>query len=304
MKRGHPDSKPPVPAEASLDNEDEDDYMSMAFLEQESSTAKSKKAMTYSEKRRRDMELSRQRGSSKSVREKEAEAREAGLKTTVLTDDNKGLAMLQKMGFKKGMALGKHDDGTNQKTKLLEPISVTMKSGHGGLGIDSHQRELDRAREAELNNAVKLTEDEYRIAAAKRVNDRQVEGELVRARKALQQLDESAGVSQSDMWISEPKQRPPKDELDLMNVRQQVFKNYEAYYAELAADGESGDEREENEEDGETAFDRMELHDKFALVHHQLRSVYFYCIWCGDRYKDSKEMEELCPGPTREDHDE
>jgi hypothetical protein len=51
-----------------------------------------------------------------------------------IDDSNKGRAMLQKMGWSSGTALGAH----HNKGRLL-PVLHTMKTSKGGLGIDHTQ---------------------------------------------------------------------------------------------------------------------------------------------------------------------
>jgi hypothetical protein len=84
------------------DGEEEEDYMSEAFLSklvQESGSDKVKKdSMTYSE-RRRQKEIQHLSNLPKPLHVREKEAREKGLETEI-GEDNKGMAMLLKMGFK------------------------------------------------------------------------------------------------------------------------------------------------------------------------------------------------------------
>lgn len=84
------------------DEEEEEDYMSEAFLNslvaEESTKSKSKVNMSYSE-RRRQKEREHLANLPKPLHVREKEAREQGLEKEI-GEDNKGMAMLLKMGFK------------------------------------------------------------------------------------------------------------------------------------------------------------------------------------------------------------
>jgi hypothetical protein len=84
------------------EEDEEEDYMSEAFLNslvaEESTKSKSKASMTYSE-RRRQKEREHLANLPKPLHVREKEAREQGLEKEI-GEDNKGMAMLLKMGFK------------------------------------------------------------------------------------------------------------------------------------------------------------------------------------------------------------
>lgn len=84
------------------EDEEEEDYMSEAFLNslvaEEPTKVKSKATMTYSE-RRRQKEREHLANLPKPLHVREKEAREQGLEKEI-GEDNKGMAMLLKMGFK------------------------------------------------------------------------------------------------------------------------------------------------------------------------------------------------------------
>ncbi|KAJ3126917.1 G patch domain-containing protein 11 [Physocladia obscura] len=276
----------------SADGDDDEDYLSMTFEDPKVT----KTNLTYAEKRKREIELGRMRGAIKSTREREIEARDAGLKTNVLTEDNKGFAMLAKLGFKKGMTLGKEVNGTT--TKLAEPISVALKSGIGGVGLESAQREKQLNQSKKIESAHHQSEQDFRSISFKKQLDRKISIDLVNARKALQQLDEAAGVPRSECWLPERKHKLLNEE---PNIKSDVLEARGEYYKELAADGEEQDELTCEED---SAFEMMEPGEKLLHVNEKLRSEYFYCLWCGDRFNNFDEMISVCPGSTKGDHDE
>lgn len=151
-------------------SDDEDDYLSEKFLQPESSK-KIARPMTYAERRKeaaRQSEAKQKANRTRSRREVEEEARREGLSKSLFerareeeeeraekrlkTEDgavtkNKAMAMMLKMGFKEGQALGakdpeqqdRRDDGDSEEVKdkdrrdksghLVEPLPLAMWAG-------------------------------------------------------------------------------------------------------------------------------------------------------------------------------
>ncbi|KAJ3109375.1 hypothetical protein HDU96_007240 [Phlyctochytrium bullatum] len=329
--------------------DDEDDYMSASILEA-AQTAESKhrrqreSSMTYSEKRRKEMDEARRRGTVKNLAEREKEAREAGLKQNVLKEENKGFQLMQKLGFKRGMTLGKDPAEETPKeadrpaptlSRLLEPIPIVMKADKRGIraltrpedlppDISEDDEELDDAEREERRKRRKLpTATDFRQNVSRRLDSRRTVGELNRARRTVQSLDEGAGKPRHVLW---PPEIPPEEiTLDApVAVRRKG----------VGGGGEEGDEgmgmafktRDENEEYAiaitpfngaeedkeeigaidakQEAFEALEPDDQLRETVKYLRSEYCYCLWCGDRFKDQEELAQLCPGFWRDDHDD
>ncbi|KAJ3027018.1 UNVERIFIED_CONTAM: G patch domain-containing protein 11 [Siphonaria sp. JEL0065] len=293
--------------------DDDDDYLTMTFEEE----PKPKRQLTYAEKRRRDQEESLRKGTVKSTKEREIEAREAGLKATVLKEDNKGFSMLAKLGFKKGMTLGRDDalsvklhepiavnmkTGTNSIHKFSLDVSISLLIGHGGLGMDSLHREMRQSQEKEANSAIQQTQQEYRASAAKKREEARMYGELMRARKAVQSLDEAGGLERTELWVPERKQKLLVDDYTPASIKSDVLAARETFYNEIATDAETEGDADADG-DQESAFEQLETVDKLYQVNAYLRSKYYYCVWCSDKYANLDEMESHCPGSTRDDHD-
>ena len=88
------------------DSGDEDDYMSDKFLQAD--TKPGLMPQMYLDKHKRVEKSKRNdiQDKTKALKLQEAEKRDVKL-NTALDESNKGFAMLSKMGFKKGMGLGK-----------------------------------------------------------------------------------------------------------------------------------------------------------------------------------------------------
>uniref|UniRef100_T1GKG3 G-patch domain-containing protein n=1 Tax=Megaselia scalaris TaxID=36166 RepID=T1GKG3_MEGSC len=93
---------------------------------------------------------------------------EAGLSSEI-SESNKGFAMLQKMGYKKGDSLGK-----SSTEGIKEPIAIKIKENRSGLGVEAKRLEdeekkkqlreqiLKRKKESSENNRIKLRENEIK----------------------------------------------------------------------------------------------------------------------------------------------
>lgn len=109
----------------------------------------------------------------------EAERRDEGL-SLAISADNKGFAMLAKMGYKQGTAIGRSAQG------IVEPISLQIKSGRGGLGRETALRQLqerrDEIRRQKLlklaANKETISTEEYRKRMTQKANDKQLEADL------------------------------------------------------------------------------------------------------------------------------
>lgn len=92
----------------------------------------------------------------------EQERREEGLNKAI-SSQNKGFAMLTKMGYKEGQAIGK-----SSSNGILEPIGIDVKTDRGGLGRDAALKQLKEHRQLIRLNRLKkgdgntISTDEFR----------------------------------------------------------------------------------------------------------------------------------------------
>ncbi|KAI0721874.1 hypothetical protein C8T65DRAFT_565447 [Cerioporus squamosus] len=104
-------------------SDEEDDYLSDKFLVEAAAASSSSASKTYADRRKealRQAALKNEQNRTKSRRERELEAREEALNRSLFEraqeetqesgQQNKALAMMMKMGFKPGQALGKDDE--------------------------------------------------------------------------------------------------------------------------------------------------------------------------------------------------
>ncbi|RDX53138.1 hypothetical protein OH76DRAFT_1376385 [Lentinus brumalis] len=125
-------------------SDEEDDYLSDKFLVEAAAASSSSASKTYADRRKEELRkaaLKNEQNRMKSRRERELEAREEALNRSLFEraqeeaqesgQQNKALAMMMKMGFKPGQALGKDD----------EP-AIAKLGGHGNAGIGSGSRNV------------------------------------------------------------------------------------------------------------------------------------------------------------------
>ncbi|XP_060100260.1 G patch domain-containing protein 11 [Heteronotia binoei] len=208
----------------------------------------------------------------KSIKEQEKEQRDTAL-NIALGNENKGFAMLQKMGYKSGQPLGKSGKG------IIEPIPLNMNQGKSGLGheelkkrkaeekMENYRRKLHMQKQAE-----KQTADLFKIRMKTKQEEMQVKRDLEKSQKACHQLDMQKGLEvprEVWFWLRRSEQK----------------------------DVEQQEEDEDEEEDDLSASDKLQILTAY------LREHYLYCIWCGTAYEDQDDLSSNCPGDTFADHE-
>ncbi|KAK9829286.1 hypothetical protein WJX72_004951 [[Myrmecia] bisecta] len=192
------------------------------------------------------------------------QARDDGL-AQPLPSDNRGFALLSKMGYQPGSGLGKHASG--QTT----PLPLLPKSARSGLGIDeAKRRQVELRREQQQLRGVKRArvDKQWQVAfkqqQSTRLADRHAAELLTSARQVCQTLDERAGLEASIMW---PCQVNTDDNIE-----------------------------PDNDWEATSAQDRLE---DVVLY---LRERHYYCVYCGCQYDDASDLARSCPGREEEQH--
>lgn len=257
-------------------SDEEEDYMSDAFLAKLQDVTPSL-IKNNSVKRQNEIEMKKKeqiRNRNKPIHEVQKEKLKEGLNKAI-TSDNKGFAMLSRMGFKPGTSLGK---ASSQSSAITEPIKININSdGRSGLGTQTAVREN---RERQLNNlkrkmkASDMTPEEYRKQMREASDKKQEVWDLHKLQKTCRILDLEHSVKfPIHPWFW------PKD------------------WSKKNEESSEDDDDEESEK-------RPELADavKLEMLRKFLRNSYFYCEFCGHQYTNAKEMLDKCPGPLKDDH--
>uniref|UniRef100_A0A4W5JRC2 G patch domain-containing protein 11 n=1 Tax=Hucho hucho TaxID=62062 RepID=A0A4W5JRC2_9TELE len=264
--------------------EDEEDYMSDAFLSQIPDVKPGIPMVKRVKEALRKEVLHQEKNvknRQKTIKELEQESREAAQHSTI-SNQNKGFALLQKMGYKAGQGLGKQGAGR------VEPIPLNIKTDRGGIGMEGVKKrkaeeELEHYRQkarAKQQNEKQSLED-FRVRMRTEREEQKIEGDLRRSQKACEQLDSQKGVP------------VPREDW---------------YWPKLVVEEEEEDkvveEEEEEEEEDKVEEDELTSLDKLQILTSYLRGVHFYCIWCGTAYDDEEDLCSSCPGDSAADHDD
>lgn len=206
---------------------------------------------------------------------KEAEQRQEGL-AAAIPSSNIGFKMLQQMGYKPGVALGKSGQGAT------EPINVDVKVNRTGLGRDrvvAEEKVLKAKVKALVQERKRLKVDELREGFQERRRgtwqSRKLVSDYRKAYTALLQLEERAlgsAEGRSKENLQEEKEKEKKKEKD-------------------------GDPDEEAEEEEEVITEEM-LQETLT----RLREVFNYCLYCGFQYDSQEQLQSDCPGEEEDAH--
>ncbi|KAF9951546.1 hypothetical protein BGZ70_000936 [Mortierella alpina] len=223
---------------SNAQDEEEDDYMSQAFLDSlvnEGKKAKQsdKASLTYSE-RRRQKEREHLANLPKPLHVREKEAREKGLEKEI-GEENKGMAMLLKMGFKKGGSLGASKADTeagsssgtgttstsshgpdvskiNRPDALRAPIAIQMKQGRGGLGMESAKRRREDEELQKLEHEVhRLFDEGFRGQKITQFEQEKWKRQLTAARGLCMRMDAQKAAASTLLVDEEQKQIEDED---------------------------------------------------------------------------------------------
>ncbi|XP_028975610.1 G patch domain-containing protein 11 isoform X1 [Esox lucius] len=263
--------------------DEEDDYMSDAFLSQIPDVKPGLPMVKRVKEALRKEVLHKEKNiknRQKTIKELEQESREAAQHSTI-SQENKGFALLQKMGYKAGQGLGKQGAGR------VEPIPLNIKTDRGGIGMEGvkkrkaqeqleHYCQKVRAKQQHEKQSL----EDFRVRIRTEREELKIEGDLRRSQKACEQLDSQKGVTvPRENW----------------------------YWPKLVVEEEKEEEEkqeEEKEEEEEVEEDELTTLDKLQILTSYLRDIHFYCIWCGTAYNDKEDLCSNCPGETAADHDD
>ncbi|KAJ4948131.1 hypothetical protein JOQ06_019671 [Pogonophryne albipinna] len=172
-------------------SDEEEDYMSDAFL---SKIPDVKPGVSMVRRLKEEIKKETQiketniKNRQKTYKEQEKESREAALQNSIC-NENKGFAILQKMGYKAGAG-------------RVDPIPLNIKTDRGGIGMEEvkkrkaeeelqHYRQKTRAKQ---HNETKSLED-FRSRVRTEREERKIEGDLRKSQRACEQLDSQKGIT-------------------------------------------------------------------------------------------------------------
>ncbi|KAI0889950.1 uncharacterized protein GGS22DRAFT_6504 [Annulohypoxylon maeteangense] len=324
----------------SPEEDEDDDYMNMTFGEEP-------KAVETSLQRRQRLKREGEiKGRVKSKEEQAAEERvereealSQSLLETARAKKSKGFAMMAKMGFKPGAALGSKENAENAR---LEPIRPEMKDDRGGIGLDSERkRRLNEAAQG-VEKKRKVDETEFRDRVRREREQARMERQVYAGMKVCEKLDEERGLDgtqetndDSDEGATKRKKKRAISTRPLKSIpvvwrglirnREEAERDRRMRYdleqsstrlPTYVDDLEDEDDKKAmgktnvayapvedlDEEDPELdEFNALEVEERLRKLVEHLRKEHNYCFWCKCDYPD--EAMNGCPGLTEEDHD-
>ncbi|TPX14234.1 uncharacterized protein E0L32_000628 [Thyridium curvatum] len=131
---------PPGGASAAGADDEEDDYMTMTFGDDGGSAKKPETSLQRRQRERREAEARSRPKSKAELAADEAARRESALSRSLLSapqaTKSKGLAMMARMGFAPGSALG----APGNADARAEPLRLAVKEDRGGVGAEEERR--------------------------------------------------------------------------------------------------------------------------------------------------------------------
>ncbi|CAM9483379.1 unnamed protein product [Scytosiphon promiscuus] len=259
--------------------------------------------------------------------------REEGLQQKI-GEENAGFKLLMKLGYKGG-GLGKDGAGTTK------PLMPELKQGRAGLGKESEaKRKKEEQKERAQKKASRDAQQEvqrrqhFRLSKAVQFSLARLQQDLRRAQRLVESLDEPAGRARSIMWPEEKESLDEEASLSGNGGSSADFRDGGrgsggnndgpstlAIQAEEAAVGDKGGSSLSAEQGGDDGggvgdegmgesgglreeWDVMTADEKLSACLAYLRASYSYCMYCACQYNGSRDLQDSCPGPSRDDHDE
>ncbi|KAF0880510.1 GPT11 protein, partial [Crocuta crocuta] len=199
----------------------------------------------------------------KSLKEEEQERRDIGLKNA-LGCENKGFALLQKMGYKSGQALGK----SGNVKSVGSSAEFAVRTGKSGIGhetllkrkaeekLESYRRKIHMKTQAEEKAA-----EQFRLRLKHKQDEVKLEGDLRRSQRACQQLDtQKASLLPMEAW----------------------------YWLGLEEETEEDEEEEKEQDEDEYKSEDLSVLEKLQILTGYLREEHLYCIWCGTAFEGKR----------------
>lgn len=246
---------------------------------------------------------------------------------------SKGMKMLERMGYSAGNSLGA--DGIEG---IREPIAAPEEPvARSGLGLDS-QRKREIQEKAELaEQQIEQEQTNYRDTVRTEAEQKLMENRIYSAQKICETLNmqtlEAVAIERGDkapipdtfqdtkqvnvLWRSRAVYRKQQereralrsqmldsatsfstrrfnDDSPKLSMSEAAIQLRKTVYEEDGEDDESDEELKE--------FDELDSQERLDRIISYLRDKYYYCFWCGCKYRDVEDLKE-CPGLTEEAHE-
>ncbi|VDK78173.1 unnamed protein product [Litomosoides sigmodontis] len=219
-----------------------------------------------------------------------------------VSENSKGFLLLSKMGYKPGMSLGVEKEGCSRGIKV--PISLELKTNRTGLGHDAEEDEKRKQRMdlyqrvvLEKAKANEVLIDDFSIRKRSAARMKQLLKDLKQSRKVCQELDARNGLElpiSSHFWpVYKVKNEEDSSSKKKRTEESECITECFTYFnGKVAPVDLNIDELSENE-----------IAERLTELTRYLCDTHCYCLWCGAQYDSKEELENGCPGRTRNDHE-
>ncbi|XP_023298668.2 G patch domain-containing protein 11-like isoform X2 [Lucilia cuprina] len=211
-----------------------------------------------------------------------------------LAQENEGFKLLTKMGYKPGQALGKpvNNEETScsnlQTNRLIEPIGITLKTDRQGLGREAALQELKHMRTKILQERLRkeaggaTSIEDFRRRTNQKHEEKFVLHALRRCQVTCENLDLEIRLEKPELpWFWPERKKETEDELE-------------------AEEETNKEEDKDNEQELEE--EEFTNQEKLEMLTNYVRTSYLFCYWCGVRYNDIQDLNDNCPGLTKDEH--
>ncbi|XP_050523682.1 G patch domain-containing protein 11 isoform X2 [Daktulosphaira vitifoliae] len=204
---------------------------------------------------------------SKSIKILEQKNRQDGLEKAI-DSSNKGFSLLEKMGYKPGLGIGKNGSGR------IDPVGIVLKNDRKGLGRDAAIKEIREMKKAMIQKrllcGLSVNVTEYRERKAQLLTEKQDQSDLYRCQRICRQMDLEKDIQEpleKFLWPEDPNDKQNDEIVEEIDIE-----------------------------------DKMSVSEQLEIVNVYLRKTYNYCVYCGTVYNNDDDLTNECPGPKRQDH--
>ncbi|KAJ9476542.1 G-patch domain-containing protein [Pseudozyma hubeiensis] len=150
-------------------------------------------------------------------------------------------------------------------------------------------------------------ENDFRTRISTAHRQRHVSNLLSRSRQTLIQLDQSSSIQYNPLWLNSEIYHllsghtyASSTSFATIDERMQTDPSFREA-VELLQSALSSQQQQQQDE--AKTFLELDTEQQLELVLGCLRREHRYCLFCGCQYSSAKELEEVCPGETEDDHD-
>ncbi|GAK62032.1 uncharacterized protein PAN0_001c0229 [Moesziomyces antarcticus] len=197
-------------------------------------------------------------------------------------------------------------------TGLTEPLRPDQRwlglHRRAGIGMIPPTKPDVSAAILSASSSLRSTDDEalvadFRTRVSRAHQERHELNLLTRARKTLIDLDRTAGIEYSPLWLDAPLYHllsghsadSNPQTIDERMHKDTAFKSA-VHLLQHAFSAQDPQQKEAHK------FCNLDTKSQLQLVLDCLRTSHYYCLFCGCSYTDQQDLAQHCPGQSEDDH--